>query len=229
MLGLNTQQVDLAQLIRRMAAHFDGLAQERRITLSVETPPVVLAQVDPEKLQRSFLNLLANAFKFTPNGGMVRCIVQETGTQVTIAVEDSGPGVPPELRTTIFERFRQGDGGMDRRFGGTGLGLAIAREFIELHGGSISVTDTPGGGARFQVTLPLTAPVDAAPPVVAVETTMAGESARQALEELRQIDAAGARRPGGAGVAAAFRSVSRSHRIFSGKYTLSSKRHFIAF
>jgi signal transduction histidine kinase len=208
MLGLNKQQIDLVQLIRRMAAHFDGLAQERRITFSVETPPVVPAQVDPEKLHRSFLNLLANAFKFTPNGGVVRCIVEVTGTQATIAVEDSGPGVPPELRTTIFERFRQGEGSMSRRFGGTGLGLAIAKEFIELHGGTITVGDARGAGARFQVELPLTTPADAAPPVLAVETTTAGESARQVLEELRQIDAAGARGPGSTGVAAAFHSVA---------------------
>lgn len=74
------------------------------------------------------------------------------------AVQDSGPGVRTEMRAAIFERFRQGEGGPTRQFGGTGLGLAIAKDFVELHGGSISVTDAPGGGALFQAEVPVEAP-----------------------------------------------------------------------
>ena len=75
-----------------------------------------------------------------------------------LSVQDSGPGVKPEMRATIFERFRQGQTGTTREFGGTGLGLAIAKDFADLHGGSISVSDAPGGGALFQVELPRYAP-----------------------------------------------------------------------
>jgi len=163
-------QVDLAHLVRLMAANFDGLAQEKQITFAMETPASLPAQVDVAKTQRICLNLLSNAFKFTPPGGTIRCVVEtcasptqndgETATPeyIRLAVQDSGPGVPLMLRESVFERFSQGEGGTTRRFGGTGLGLAIAREFAELQGGTIAVDEAPEGGARFVVTLPRMAP-----------------------------------------------------------------------
>jgi signal transduction histidine kinase len=75
-----------------------------------------------------------------------------------LSVQDSGPGIPLESRTVVFERFRQADGAATREHGGTGLGLSIARDFLDLHGGHIGVTDAPGGGALFQAQLPLRAP-----------------------------------------------------------------------
>jgi signal transduction histidine kinase len=183
---LRCADVDLAQLVRLTAAHFETLAQERRIAFAVETPPAAPAHADPEKLQRVVLNLLSNAFKFTPEGGRVRCVLDATGEHVAVAIEDSGRGVPSALREAIFERFRQADDGLTRRFGGTGLGLAIAKEFVELHGGTITVGDAPGGGARFRVMLPPAAPL--APPAsqVAVEPSVAQDVARQAEDVARQ-------------------------------------------
>lgn len=150
--------VDLAQLVRFTAAHFEMLAQERRITFAVEAPVTLPAQIDAEKIQRVVFNLLSNAFKFTPEGGEVRCIVDTQDERAAISVADSGPGVRPELRTVIFERFHQVDDGTSHPFGGTGLGLSIVKEFVELHGGSVTVDDAPIGGARFCVELPLHAP-----------------------------------------------------------------------
>lgn len=150
--------VDLGQLVESTAANFDLLSLEKEVTFTVETPASIFAQVDVEKVQRILLNLLANAFKFTPAGGAVRCELQTDSEKATIIVTDNGPGVPTELRMAIFERFRQGDGGATRRFGGTGLGLAIAKEFVDLHGGTISVDTAPQGGARFRVELPLNPP-----------------------------------------------------------------------
>jgi len=178
-------EVDLARLVRRAAAHFDGVAAERGVALVVDAPEPVPGEVDPEKMQRVFLNLLSNAFKFTPNGGTVRCVVAAEGGQAAVRVLDTGPGVQPELREAIFERFRQGEEGAGRHFGGTGLGLSIAKEFVELHRGTIEVGDALGGGAAFAVSLPLRAPAgvevrraapDDADGIVGV--------ARQALEEL---------------------------------------------
>ncbi len=100
------------------------------------------------------MNLLANAFKFVPTGGRVRCALSRSSSEIFVTVDDSGPGVKPELRQAIFERFRQGDGGSNRKAGGTGLGLAIAKEFVEMHQGTIGVLDSDLGGARFQITLP---------------------------------------------------------------------------
>ena len=152
--------VDVAALVRLTAAHFDALATERHIDFVVETPPHLQAEVDPDKLQRVVLNMLSNAFKFTPSPGAVHCRVTSADAEkVTIAVADSGPGIQPEQRTRVFERFGQLDASATRRFGGTGLGLTIARDFVELHGGTIAIDDAPLGGALFRVTIPTKAPV----------------------------------------------------------------------
>ena len=153
-LKIELHETDVSALVRFIASHFDILAAERQINFCVETTPLHVSAVDPEKLQRVLMNLLSNAFKFVPTGGTVRCILEVSRNGFVLSVEDSGPGVKPELRHAIFERFRQGDGGADRRFGGTGLGLAIAKEFVEMHRGSIEVLESQLGGALFQVTLP---------------------------------------------------------------------------
>ncbi len=154
-LKIELQDVDVAALTRFLASHFAVLADERGIALTVDAGEPCPAAVDPDKLQRVFMNLLANAFKFTPAGGSVRCALQRSAHELRVTVDDSGPGVEPSLRKAIFERFRQGDGGSNRKVGGTGLGLAIAKEFVEMHQGRIEVTDSDLGGARFEVMLPL--------------------------------------------------------------------------
>jgi signal transduction histidine kinase len=180
-------QGDLAQLVRRTAAYFPSLAAERQVVLAVEAPASLPCQFDAEKVQRVLLNLLSNAFKFVPRGGTVRTALASRDDLALLTVEDSGPGVKPELRGVIFERFRQGEGGATRRFGGTGLGLTIAKDFVTLHGGRITVDESPLGGARFTVELPRTAPqgvpVREQPP--AVVATMLEVAARQGVSELR--------------------------------------------
>lgn len=153
-LKTNLQNTDVAALVRFVSSHFDVLASERNVTLQVETPSVLVADVDSEKLQRILMNLLSNAFKFVPSDGDVRCRLEVAGNELHLSVEDSGPGVQPAMRKTIFERFRQGDGGTTRQVSGTGLGLAIAKEFVELHKGSIEVLESELGGALFQVSVP---------------------------------------------------------------------------
>jgi len=156
----NYAEADLARLIRATAGHFDALAPERGIRFVVDAPEALAAQVDPDKVERVVLNLLSNAFKFTPSGGRIVLSLRRgaDGKSVVISVQDSGPGVKKQEQELIFERFRQGDGGATRRFGGTGLGLAIARDFVALHGGTISVTNAPVAGALFQVEIPTRAP-----------------------------------------------------------------------
>src|SRR5438093_1517890 len=112
--------VDLVKLLRGSAAYFESLAREKKIELTVVTPGPVITRADPEKLQRVFLNLLSNAFKFTPAGRPIRCALRAEPDRAVIEFEDSGPGVPGNLGDAIFERFRQGDGHSTRRFGGTG-------------------------------------------------------------------------------------------------------------
>ena len=151
-------EADLAVLVRQIASHFESMAQERRITFKVEAPDSLPAQVDTDKVQRILMNLLSNAFKFTPDGGHVRCTLRAEEKHAILTIGDSGPGIPPALRKDIFERFFQVEESATRRFGGTGLGLAIAKDFAELHAGSITAGDAPEGGALLVVELPLLAP-----------------------------------------------------------------------
>jgi signal transduction histidine kinase len=201
---LNYTEVDLAQLVRLTAANFDGLAQEKSITFTIDAPESLPAQVDAAKVQRILLNLISNAFKFTPNGGTVCCVLkpdqaeipssegasthlQAQPDRVILSVQDSGLGVPVELREIIFERFSQGEGSTTRRFGGTGLGLAIAKEFVELQSGTIKVCDAPDGGAQFTVKLPLIAPSGVNVTASTIEVGQSAEMANLLLEELRTI------------------------------------------
>ncbi|MEW5855565.1 MAG: HAMP domain-containing sensor histidine kinase, partial [Myxococcota bacterium] len=145
---LDYSEEDLVTLARFVAGHFEVLARERGIAFRLDVPPALGAQVDQDKLQRVLLNLLANAFKFTPEGGCVRVSIREDASRgwARMEVADSGPGIPQDMREAVFERFRQLDTGVARRFGGTGLGLAIARDFVGLHQGTISVDTAPEGG-----------------------------------------------------------------------------------
>jgi len=152
---------DLAEVVRQTASYFESHALERGLHLDVDTPAALPAEVDLDKVQRVLMNLLGNAFKFTPPGGRVRIGLQERGNghrRGVLTVADSGPGIPLELRQAVFERFVQVEGGADRRHSGTGLGLAIAKDLVELHGGSIEIGDAPEGGALLRVDLPLEAP-----------------------------------------------------------------------
>ncbi len=188
-------QLDLAQLARFVAGHFEGHARERGIELAVDAPEQLEAEVDGDRLERVLLNLLSNAFKFTPDGGCVRVVVALQADHVRLEVRDSGPGIPADQRAAVFERFTQLSGGDTRRFGGTGLGLAIARDFVALQRGEVTVDDAPEGGARLTVTLPRRAPagVDVRRDQSAAARAAADLVTRQAVEELRErVEAAGA-------------------------------------
>jgi signal transduction histidine kinase len=175
--------VDLAAALRLNAANFEVLAAEHDISLTVEAPQSLTILADPEKLQRVFVNLLANAFKFAPAGGVIQCRAWIEGGRVFTTVRDNGPGVPANLRSAIFERFRQGEDASIGIFGGTGLGLTIAKEFVELHGGSISVGDSPGEGALFTVELPFKPAAAGQRPLEPSEGTV--ELARNTIDALR--------------------------------------------
>jgi PAS domain S-box-containing protein len=155
---MHYSELDLASLMRFVASHFEALAQERRIKLSLDLPEALPVQLDVEKVQRIVLNLLSNAFKFTPAGGSVGLLLHADTEHAVIEVSDSGPGVPESMSEAVFERFRQVDGNADRQFGGTGLGLSIVRELVRLHAGRVAVGQAQAGGALFTVSLPRHAP-----------------------------------------------------------------------
>ncbi len=183
-------QFDVARLVRRAAANFESAAADRHIRYTYSGPDTLTAEMDPDKVERILLNLLSNAFKFTPEGGLVRCELTHSSDTASITVADSGPGIRGDMRVAAFERFRQGETGLTRRYGGTGLGLAIVKDFVELHRGTVTIGDAPEGGALFTVHLPLHAPAGipvTAPliPPLSAEPSQVSEQAAQALDELR--------------------------------------------
>jgi len=154
------ERADVAKIVRLTCTLFEGIARERGVDYSIVVPDALVAEVDPEMIQRVLVNLLSNAFKFGADGGRISCVLETTGNNVVLQVQDNGPGIPIGMRERIFERFIQVEDDVTRRHGGTGLGLAIVKEFVELHHGSIRETTPAGGGALFVVTLPLLAPPD---------------------------------------------------------------------
>lgn len=150
--------VDAASLVKQSADNFSILAEEKGYRFKIETPDRLNMDTDPEKFLRILLNLLSNAFKFTPQEGEVRCtlsLVQDAkAPKVKLQVADSGPGIPENMRKNIFERFFQIQDSMSREKGGTGLGLSIVKDFVELMQGSVEVKKAPEGGALFEVLLP---------------------------------------------------------------------------
>ncbi len=154
---LNYRRVDLCAVVRSVADHFASALSQRGIDLQVTGCGTLEAEIDPAKISRVLINLISNALKHVPPGaGRVGVGISDHGGNAVIEVSDNGPGVAPETRQTIFDRFVQGSDA--QRDAGTGLGLAIAQEFAVLHGGTIAVTDAPEGGALFRVNLPLVAP-----------------------------------------------------------------------
>ena len=121
-------------------------------------------QADPQRLQQVVWNLLANAVRFTPQGGWVDVAVRQNHDATQIIVGDTGAGISAEFLPHVFDRFRQGQTGTTRSHGGLGLGLSIVHHLVQLHGGTVTAASPgPSRGATFTVTLPRTAVPVAAP------------------------------------------------------------------
>jgi signal transduction histidine kinase len=173
---LRQEDVDLASFVSDL---WDGasLIAERRFELG-EVPAGTL-HADPDRLAQALRNLIANAIDHTsPVSGLVRLEVHALpGGAVRFVVEDDGPGVPPDQRERVFDRFHRTDSARTRATGGTGLGLAIVRAIALAHGGSVRAASSREGGARFELQLPGFAPARVAP-APARRPVQAGASSR---------------------------------------------------
>jgi len=119
-----------------------------------ECPPDVYLWADPDRLMQVVTNLISNAAKFSPQGEAVRVSAEATDFDVRILIQDRGPGVPPEFRSRIFQRFAQADSLDRRQRTGSGLGLSISKALMERMSGDIGFESKPGEGTVFYVTLP---------------------------------------------------------------------------
>jgi len=151
--------LDLGQLATESVERLRLFADRQGVTLRVEMPASVPpVQGDEQRIGQVLVNLLHNAVKFSPDGGVVLVSVDVAGDEVVVAIEDHGVGIPRSAQARIFERFYKVDRARVRgAAGGTGLGLAIARHIIEQHGGRIWVESVEGSGSTFSFALPVDA------------------------------------------------------------------------
>jgi two-component system phosphate regulon sensor histidine kinase PhoR len=146
---------DIQQIANAIVTDLAPAIDAKRQHVSVEVAPAACAvQGDPAKLHDIIRNLVENAVNYSPEEADVRIEAWREQTSLVIRVSDSGPGIPPEDLTRVFERFYRVDKSRSRP-GGTGLGLAIVKHLVELHGGEATAANRPDGGAVFTVTLPL--------------------------------------------------------------------------
>src|SRR5262249_45747574 len=146
-----------------------GAAQQKHLELTCKLDPNVPETMtgDELRIRQVLLNLIGNAIKFTEEGSVSVTVMMEPGTDKKLnahfMVRDTGVGIPLEKQKVIFEPFRQADGSTTRRHGGTGLGLAISTGLVKIMGGRIWVESSPGHGAAFHFTAPLS-PAEVTPP-----------------------------------------------------------------
>jgi two-component system sensor histidine kinase GlrK len=132
----------------------------QRVRIDVKVDDVDVA-ADRSKLRLILDNLLSNAIKFTPRGGTITIRGLAQRDQLTLEVADSGPGIPLDERSRIFEAFYQGRTPQGGHVKGTGIGLSVVIEFVHAHGGTIDIVDGEFSGAHFRIRLPLRQPVTA--------------------------------------------------------------------
>jgi signal transduction histidine kinase len=155
-LPLDLSVVVLNDLIVRAGEAARPFAASKHIDLDIDTEPeLVTTQADPERLSQVLDNLVSNAIKYTPDGGDVSIRMTHTGDAATIAVSDTGIGIPQDEQAQMFGRFFRTSNARDSGVAGSGLGLAITRGIVEAHGGTIAFDSVEGVGSTFRLTVPL--------------------------------------------------------------------------
>jgi signal transduction histidine kinase len=154
-LELDPQPVDLAGILDEAAETARPAADTKNITLRIEGDGVLGVLADRPQLVRVVDNLVANAVKFTPDGGSVRLAGRRERDTAVIEVTDTGLGIPGAEQPDLFNRFFRGSNAIEKAIPGSGLGLAISQVIAEAHGSTIEVESTPGSGSTFRLALPL--------------------------------------------------------------------------
>lgn len=153
---LRRRPTDLASLALQVVTNHRQATENHSLRFDGNQPGPI-GEWDPERLERVLDNIVSNAIKYSPNGGDILVEVARDRGWGVLSVQDQGVGIPPADLPRLFERYQRGRN-VAGKFAGTGLGLAGARDLIELHGGSLSVTSVEGVGSRFVVRLPLKRP-----------------------------------------------------------------------
>jgi signal transduction histidine kinase len=153
---LKREDVDLAAIARGAAELYADVAEDKAVRLELDLPPALPAAGDRARLTQAVANLVDNAVKYTPPGGRVRVSAAAGGGGASIAVSDTGPGIPAGELPRIWDRLFRGDRSRSER--GLGLGLSLVKAIVEAHGGDVEVRSEPGAGSTFVITLPNDSP-----------------------------------------------------------------------
>lgn len=149
----NMQEVSLLEILEDVSADLSSVAEDKGVILSLYGGNCRV-RGNPALLYRTFYNLMENGIKYNVLGGSVIIETLEGKDTVTVAVSDTGSGIPESMKQQIFEPFFRVDKSRSREMGGAGLGLSMVDAIVKKHGGTIAVADREGGGSRFTVTLP---------------------------------------------------------------------------
>ncbi len=154
-LRLERSPTDLLKLIERFATRIRPGLEERGLALTLHLPErLERLNLDGDRIEQVLHNLVANAMRYTPQGGRITISLEEEAQETVVHVADTGRGIAKEDLPHIFERFYRGERARSRQGGGAGLGLAIARQLVEAHGGRIWADSAPGRGTEVSFTLP---------------------------------------------------------------------------
>jgi len=160
-LDLNLKPVDLRNLIARVVASQESYTTRHQIEIDAPSDlPAAIA--DEDKIDQILTNLINNAIKYSPDGGVVVVAARNTGREIEVSVRDHGIGIPPDHLDKIFGRFHRVEGGDTRRAGGTGIGLYLVKHLVEAHHGRIRVLSEVSKGSTFSFTIPLERPAESA-------------------------------------------------------------------
>lgn len=151
-LSLRLVDIDLAELVRSVAAGQEPMLRAAGIALVTDLPAPVPVRADADRIHQAVLNLLANAARYCRPGDRVTVRTSIAGGTATVEVADTGPGIAPADLPHVFQRLWRGRG--TGNVAGSGIGLAVVRELVAAHGGTVSVDSTPGAGTRFTIRLP---------------------------------------------------------------------------
>jgi heavy metal sensor kinase len=151
---LHFSPVSLLELAQESSNLLEVLAEEKEQSIEIEGNAAIQVNADRTILRQALVNLIDNAVKFSPDKGYIRIQVREDGPNAVVEVQDSGPGIPLEHRSRIFERFYRVDKGRARQEGGTGLGLSIVEWAVTAHRGMVEVDCEHGSGSIFRIRLP---------------------------------------------------------------------------
>jgi signal transduction histidine kinase/CheY-like chemotaxis protein len=191
-INLRRERTDVAVVISHAVEASRPLIEASGHTFNLQLPREPLeVEVDVLRLSQAVLNLLNNAAKYTPGGGRIDLTVSRAGSDVLIAVSDTGVGIPEGMLPRIFEMFAQVDQSLESAKGGLGIGLTLAGRLVGLHGGTLSAhSEGPGHGSRFDIRIPLAAPAFQMRPVAVPAARLGLPQSRRVLVVDDNIDAA---------------------------------------